>query len=302
MEAILDERRINNQLSFKVRWVGYPSSADTWEPEEHLSGVRDLIEKFHAQKHNSSSFHSQSSRKRYTGSSNESNPSKSSQVSPPLCKRRMNKSRSGYYEYVPQNQLIASKTQFFSDINEGKIDLTSDLYSRVKNRKRHHQDESLSRPSSLSEMSDYKISASVTHPTRHSEPSSPKKFIHALKLPTQCPEYVASNSSEAPQNTPSKSDSVKNDVYSPSISRPPLKRQLSSSDPSSSTPKRPLKDASEDSPVDSSYQYQDPLDRLKEIETPETSRQSSVSEEKVEEHSNEVGRSTELVNLSKSNI
>ncbi|KAM7535106.1 hypothetical protein Aperf_G00000100094 [Anoplocephala perfoliata] len=286
VEAILDERRVNNQLSFKVRWVGYPSSADTWEPEEHLSGVRNLIEEFHAQKQNLSSLHSQSSTKRRTGSSNEPNPSKSHLDSPSLCKRRMNKSRSGYYEYVPQSQLVAFKTQFFSDINEGKVDLTSDLYSRVKNRRRHHQDESLSRPSSLSEMSDYKISASAAPPTRHSEPPSPKKFIHASKLPTQCPDYVDSCSSEAP---PSESRLVKESVYSPSISKPVLKRQLSSPDPSSSTLKRPLKDTSQNLFAD-----QDLLDRLKETETPETSRQSSVSEDKVGEYSDGVAEDVEL--------
>ncbi|KER24331.1 hypothetical protein T265_07971 [Opisthorchis viverrini] len=56
-----------------------------------------------------------------------------------VLKRKHNtKSRtSGRFEYVPKHQLVASKTKYFDDIRDGKIDLSSnDLYSRVKTRRR----------------------------------------------------------------------------------------------------------------------------------------------------------------------
>lgn len=31
-----------------VKWVGYDSSQNTWEPEKNLTTVKDLIKKFHA--------------------------------------------------------------------------------------------------------------------------------------------------------------------------------------------------------------------------------------------------------------
>lgn len=35
----------NNKREFLIRWKGYSSKSDTWEPEEHLD-CKDLIEKF----------------------------------------------------------------------------------------------------------------------------------------------------------------------------------------------------------------------------------------------------------------
>ncbi|VDL18896.1 unnamed protein product [Hymenolepis diminuta] len=283
VEAILDERRVNDQLTYKVRWVGYPSSEDTWEPEENLVGVRDLIDQFHKQKRTSSpsSVTSQSSRKRHAGSSNESNSSKSRQNSPSSSnKRRATKSRSGYYEYVPQNQLVASKTQFFNDISEGKVDLTSDLYSRVKNRRRHHQDESLSRPSSLSEMNDYKGGSSMTPPTRHSEPSTPKIFIQNSRTPSERAESVASICSHV-QITKGDVDKtmVKDDCSTTLNSKTFVKPQPSPvnlTPPSS--PERP------EEPLVNFSVEQEPLNISKEVESP---RQSLTVEEKIEEQSND---------------
>ncbi|VDN97115.1 unnamed protein product [Rodentolepis nana] len=282
VEAILDERRVNDQLTYKVRWVGYPSSEDTWEPEENLTSVRNLIDQFHKQKRTSSpsSITSQCSRKRHAGSSNESNSSKSRQNSPfSSSKRRATKCRSGYYEYVPQSQLVASKTQFFNDISEGKVDLTSDLYSRVKNRRRHHQDEPLSRPSSLLEMNEFKGSSSLTPPTRHSEPSTPKNFIQTSKTPSERAESVSSICSHV-QLFKSDVDKtmMKDDCSTTSNSKSSLKLQLSPVDPSPPSPKRFPGELSVNFPVEQEFS-----NRSK-VESP---RQSSAFEEKLEEDHNE---------------
>lgn len=46
VESIVGKRTINNEVKYNVKWVGYPSSQNTWEPISHLEDCEDLIEDF----------------------------------------------------------------------------------------------------------------------------------------------------------------------------------------------------------------------------------------------------------------
>jgi hypothetical protein len=47
VEKIVDMRFQGDDTEYRVRWKGWPSSADTWEPEEHLRNVMELITRYH---------------------------------------------------------------------------------------------------------------------------------------------------------------------------------------------------------------------------------------------------------------
>nr|CAH8828206.1 unnamed protein product [Trichobilharzia regenti] len=159
VESIRDERIIKGQKYYKVRWHGFPPEADSWEPEQNLTNLLDIIASFHRSKAKtpknldvqkeyqpgyenspaslptppstpSTAVHHLHGRLR--GASEER------QVNNSIKRKHCTKSRtSGRYEYVPKHQLVALKTKYFDDIRDGKIDLCSnDLYSRVKTRKR----------------------------------------------------------------------------------------------------------------------------------------------------------------------
>ena len=46
VEKIIDKRKRFGKDEYKVKWLGYKMSECTWEPEENLVNVRDLIDKF----------------------------------------------------------------------------------------------------------------------------------------------------------------------------------------------------------------------------------------------------------------
>ena len=47
VEKILDKKRVNGLVKYKVKWEGYEDLADcTWEPKENLENVLYLIEDF----------------------------------------------------------------------------------------------------------------------------------------------------------------------------------------------------------------------------------------------------------------
>ena len=43
IEKILDRRRNNNRLEYKIKWEGYPMSQSTWEPIENLKTAIELV-------------------------------------------------------------------------------------------------------------------------------------------------------------------------------------------------------------------------------------------------------------------
>jgi len=43
IEKILDRRRANNRLEYKIKWEGYPMSQSTWEPIENLKTAIELV-------------------------------------------------------------------------------------------------------------------------------------------------------------------------------------------------------------------------------------------------------------------
>ena len=46
VEKIIGKRYVQGKIEYKVKWLGYKMTECTWEPEENLVNVRDLIEKF----------------------------------------------------------------------------------------------------------------------------------------------------------------------------------------------------------------------------------------------------------------
>jgi hypothetical protein len=46
VEAIVDERKVGNVSQYRVRWVGWSSEHDTWEPAANLGNARDLISEY----------------------------------------------------------------------------------------------------------------------------------------------------------------------------------------------------------------------------------------------------------------
>ena len=50
VEKIIGKRYVQGKIEYKVKWLGYKMTECTWEPEENLVNVRDLIEKFENKK------------------------------------------------------------------------------------------------------------------------------------------------------------------------------------------------------------------------------------------------------------
>jgi hypothetical protein len=50
VERIKDERVTQGKRMFLIKWMGYPKSQNTWEPEENLVGVKELFEKFYKER------------------------------------------------------------------------------------------------------------------------------------------------------------------------------------------------------------------------------------------------------------
>ncbi|KAL7054361.1 hypothetical protein AAHC03_026141 [Spirometra sp. Aus1] len=201
VESIVAERLIKNHKFYKVRWEGFAAEEESWEPEENLTNVRNLIYKFHQRKKSrnqlpipssssasSTKTNSPQTTAAATAAALSSNSGRSRAKTEFMKgqKRRIGKSRSGRFEYVPKNELVALKTKYFDDIRDGKIDLTSsDLYSRVKTRRRcitdgsghsANEEDSLSRPASLAELTS---DTDAVTPARYSEPSSPKHLTQS---------------------------------------------------------------------------------------------------------------------------
>ena len=46
VEKIIGKRYVQGKIEYKVKWLGYKMTECTWETEENLVNVRDLIDKF----------------------------------------------------------------------------------------------------------------------------------------------------------------------------------------------------------------------------------------------------------------
>ena len=46
IERILDRRKVNGRLEYKIKWEGYPMSQSTWEPLENLKTAMELVEEY----------------------------------------------------------------------------------------------------------------------------------------------------------------------------------------------------------------------------------------------------------------
>eukprot|EP01022_Parablepharisma_sp_SALTPOND_P007790 TRINITY_DN1329_c2_g1_i1.p1 TRINITY_DN1329_c2_g1~~TRINITY_DN1329_c2_g1_i1.p1 ORF type:complete len:656 (+),score=53.04 TRINITY_DN1329_c2_g1_i1:7143-9110(+) len=52
VEEILDSQTILGLPFYKIKWLGYPMSAATWEPLDNLKGIKDLVAEFNKKKAN----------------------------------------------------------------------------------------------------------------------------------------------------------------------------------------------------------------------------------------------------------
>lgn len=48
VEKILDKKKFGNVYKYLIKWEGYPHDSNTWEPIEHLMGVKILVDQFEA--------------------------------------------------------------------------------------------------------------------------------------------------------------------------------------------------------------------------------------------------------------
>ncbi len=46
IEKILDRRKVNGKLEYKIKWSGYPISQATWEPLKNLEQAKVLLDKY----------------------------------------------------------------------------------------------------------------------------------------------------------------------------------------------------------------------------------------------------------------
>ena len=49
IEKILDRRKINGKLEYKIKWEGYPMNQSTWEPMENLITAKELVDEYDKQ-------------------------------------------------------------------------------------------------------------------------------------------------------------------------------------------------------------------------------------------------------------
>ena len=46
VEAITAHRKYRNRMQYRIKWKGYSSSEDTWEPESHLRNAAAMLQEY----------------------------------------------------------------------------------------------------------------------------------------------------------------------------------------------------------------------------------------------------------------
>jgi hypothetical protein len=46
VEEIRDSKRIDGKRYYLIKWMGWPSEYDSWEPEEHLENASEAVARF----------------------------------------------------------------------------------------------------------------------------------------------------------------------------------------------------------------------------------------------------------------
>ena len=49
VEEIVARKVVDGKVHYQVKWIGYPSEDNTWEPKEHLENVIQMVEEFEKQ-------------------------------------------------------------------------------------------------------------------------------------------------------------------------------------------------------------------------------------------------------------
>src|SRR5437660_9102126 len=50
VEEIIDSRMHKRKLQYLIKWVGWGSESNTWEPESHLTNAQEALQAFHAKR------------------------------------------------------------------------------------------------------------------------------------------------------------------------------------------------------------------------------------------------------------
>lgn len=70
VEKVVDSRlNKKGKMEYFIKWVGYDSSQNTWEPEKNLASCRDMIEKYNQEASRKNFSQSKATRGRLSGPS-----------------------------------------------------------------------------------------------------------------------------------------------------------------------------------------------------------------------------------------
>ena len=50
VESVLNDRTVDGQQQYLIRWAGYSPDWDQWEPETNLEGAKDLVKEYNDSK------------------------------------------------------------------------------------------------------------------------------------------------------------------------------------------------------------------------------------------------------------
>ena len=120
IEKILDRKKVNGKIHYKIKWEGYPMDQCTWEPLENLENVKALVDEYN-QNH-----------------STKNNPPKGKKTNTLLNKKRKEEIKQKNHEN--ENNLKQIKTQIKKNNKEPSYKIDNSLKNVVTVKK---QDETM---------------------------------------------------------------------------------------------------------------------------------------------------------------
>ncbi|GAB1597875.1 uncharacterized protein LOC115210952 isoform X1 [Argonauta hians] len=152
VDKIVGMTKINGKERYKVRWVGYPSSNDTWEPRENLLPCIEMVEDFERDRQRLKKRRAEERRirkammegrmlpggvlpEKMASSGHNATSSSSTSISTTESEttNSMDASAVTNSTLLRQDHSTTLKDTFWKDLEEGKVDLfETDMYSKVK--------------------------------------------------------------------------------------------------------------------------------------------------------------------------